>query len=267
MKVDVFDLQGQPKEKIDLPKVFSEPIREDLIRRACLVSLSKQRQSYGVDPMAGKRTSAHYHGVRRGRYSMMNREMARMPRSHGKLSPHLMWRPAFVPQATGGREAHPPKVEKIWGLKINRKERQKAIRSAIAATASKELVFKRGHRMDSIKELPIVVVDGVQEMKKTKDVVEFLKKIGLEKELDRISEKKIRAGRGKLRGRKYKKKIGPLFVVTEDKGISRAAKSIQGANVCRPQNLSVLYLAPGTVAGRLTIWSRSAIENLEKKTW
>jgi large subunit ribosomal protein L4e len=109
-----------------------------------------------------------------------------------------------------------------------------------------------------------VVDDGVQALSKTKDVIEFLKKIGLEKELERISEKKIRAGRGKLRARKYKKRIGPLFVVTEDKGISRAVKNIQGVNVCRPKNLSVVYLAPGTVAGRLTIWSKSAIENLKK---
>jgi len=264
MKVDVFDLQGQAKEKIDLPKVFSEPVREDLIRRAVLVTFSKQRQPYGVDPMAGKRTSAHYHGVRRDRYSMMNREMARMPRLHGKLSGHLMWRSRFVPQTTGGRQAHPPKVEKIWELKINDRERQKAIRSAIAATALKEMVAKRGHRIDLIKELPIVVDDKINEISKTKDVIEFLKKIGLEKELERISERKVRKGRGKLRARKYKKRIGPLFVVTEDKGISKAVKNIQGVNVCRPQNLSAVYLAPGAAAGRLTIWSRSAIENLKK---
>jgi len=264
MKVDVFNLQGQSKEKINLPKVFSEPVREDLIRRAFLVTFSKQRQPYGVDPMAGKRTPAHYHGVRRERYTMMNREMARMPRLHGKLSPHLMWRARFVPQSVGGRQAHPPKVEKIWELKINKKERQKAIRSAIAATSLKEFVAKRGHRVDVIKELPIVVEDKIQELNKTKELIEFLKKIGLGKELDRISEKKIRAGKGKLRGRKYKKKTGPLFVVKEDKGISRAAKGIQGVNVCKPQNLSVAYLAPGAVAGRLTIWSKSAIENLSK---
>jgi len=112
MKVDVFDLHGEPKGKIDLPKVFGEPVREDLIRRAVLSTLSKQRQPYGVDTMAGKRTSAHYHGYRRHRYTMMNKEMARMPRIHGKVSPHLSMRSRFVPQTRGGRMAHPPKVEK-----------------------------------------------------------------------------------------------------------------------------------------------------------
>lgn len=260
MKVDVFDLQGQTKEKIELPKVFNELVREDLIRRAVLSSLSRRRQPYGTDTMAGKRTSAHYHGYRRHRYTMMNREMARLPRIHGKVSPHLTWRPRFVPQAKGGRLAHPPKVEKIWEERINKKERQKAIRSAIAATSVKELVLKRGHRFE--KEVPIVVEDKIQEIKKTKEFIELLKKIGLQKELERIEEKKIRAGKGKSRGRPYKKKKGPLLVITKDSGVGKAVKNIQGMNVCRVENLSAEYLAPGAQAGRLAIFTKSAIEKL-----
>ncbi|MDI6799026.1 MAG: 50S ribosomal protein L4, partial [Candidatus Aenigmarchaeota archaeon] len=172
MKVDVFDLEGKPIEKIELPKVFSEPVREDLILRAFLATLSKKRQPYGVDIMAGKRTSAHYHGVRRERWTMMGREMARMPRLHGKISPHLMWRARFAPQVKGGRRAHPPKAEKVWAQKINKKERRKAIRSAIAATARKGYVLKRGHKFEG--RLPIVVDDKIQEIKKTKELVEFL---------------------------------------------------------------------------------------------
>ncbi|MGC8812572.1 MAG: 50S ribosomal protein L4, partial [Candidatus Aenigmatarchaeota archaeon] len=154
MKVDVLDLQGNSVEKIELPEVFEEKVREDLILRAFLATMSKKRQAYGTDVMAGKRSSAHYHGVRRERWSMMGREMARTPRLHGKLSPHLMWRARVVPQAVKGREAHPPKVEKIWVQKINKKERKKAIRSAIAATAIKEFVLKRGHKVENLKELP-----------------------------------------------------------------------------------------------------------------
>ena len=262
MKVDVFDLQGKPKEKIDLPKVFSEHIREDLIRRAVLVTMSRQRQPYGTDPMAGKRTSAHYHGYRRHRYTMMNREMARMPRLHGKLSPHLMWRPRFAPQVKGGRQAHPPKVEKIFELKINKKEKKKAIRSAIAATANKEIVLKRGHRIENVKELPIVVEDKIQELKKTKELIDFFVKIGLVKELERISKKKVRAGKGKMRGRRYKTKVGPLIVVAEDKGIGKAVSNLLGADFCTVSKLSAYDLAPGTDAGRLTIWTESAIKKL-----
>jgi large subunit ribosomal protein L4e len=260
MKVDVFDLQGQPKGKINLPEVFRELVREDLIHRAVLAATSKRRQPYGTNVMAGKRTSAHYHGYRRHRWTMMSREMARLPRIHGKVSPHLMWRPRFAPQVKGGRLAHPPKVEKIWEEKINKKERQKAIRSAIAATANRELVSKRGHKFE--KELPIVVEDSVQAINKTKELVAFLQRIGLEKELERIKERKVRAGKGKMRGRRYKKRKGPLIIITDDKGIGKAARNIPGIDVCRVENLSAEALAPGTQPGRLAIFTKSAIEKL-----
>jgi len=173
-----------------------------------------------------------------------------------------MWRPRFAPQVKGGRQAHPPIAEKIWEQKINRKEKRKAIMSAIAATANKELVKKRGHKFEG-KELPIIIEDKIQEIKRTKEMVEFLKKIGLEKELERTKKKKIRAGRGKARGRKYRIKKGPLFVITEDKGISKAVKNLIGADVCRVENLSTEYLAPGAMPGRLTIFTKSAIEKLK----
>jgi large subunit ribosomal protein L4e len=255
LKVDVLDIQGQSKEKIELPKVFEEPVREDLIRRAFMVIRSNKRQSYGTDVMAGKRTSAHYHGYRRHRWTMMSREMAMMPRLHGKIPLQQMFRARFAPQVTKGREAHPPKVEKIWEEKINRKERKKAIRSALAATAIKELLVKRGHKAENLKELPVVVDDEIQEMKKSKELQNFLKKIGLEEELKRIKEKKIKR-------KKYKKKVGPLIVVSEDKGISKAAKNL-GLDTCFVKNLNAEILAPGGVPGRLVIWSKSAIEKLE----
>lgn len=261
MKADVFDLQGNKKGQIDLPDVFDEPIREDLIRRAVIANWNNGRQSYGPEWMAGKRTSAHYHGYRRHRYTMMNREMARLPRLHGKTVPFMYFRARFVPHARGGRTAHAPLPEKVWYTKINDKERQKAIRSAIAATAVKELVSAHGHKVSNVS-IPIVVDDGFTGMKKTKDVVEFLSKIGLTNELARLSKTKVRAGRGKMRGRKYKTKVGPLFVVSEDKGIGKAVKNITGANVCLVKNLSAEFLAPGAQPGRLTIFTKSALEKL-----
>lgn len=261
MKADVIDMQGNKKEQINLPEIFDEPVREDLIKRAVLSIWNNSRQAYGPDWMAGKRTSAHYHGYRRHRYSMMNKEMARLPRLHGKTVPFLYFRAKFVPHAEGGRTAHAPVPEKVWDTKINDKERQKAIRSAIAATAVKELVEGRGHRIGDVA-IPIIVQDNLEGVKKTKEVVEFLEKIGLQKELERVSEKKIRAGKGKMRGRKYKTKVGPLFVIADDKGIGKAAKNIPGVDVCRVKNLSADYLAPGTKPGRLTIFTKSAVEKL-----
>jgi large subunit ribosomal protein L4e len=264
MKVNVFDLNGNVIGKIDLPKIFSYPIREDLILRAVLATQSKKRQPYGADVLAGKRTAAHYHGYRRERpdVRMMGREMARLPRIHAKGPPHMLFEARFVPQARKGREAHPPKVLKKWVQKINKKERRKAIFSAIAATAKKELVLKRGHRVEKVESLPIVVEDKIQEINKSKQIAEFLKKVGLEKELERIKKKKVRAGKGKRRGRKYRRKVGPLFVITQDKGISKAVKNLPGCNVCRIENLGAAYLAPGAMLGRLTIFSKSAIERM-----
>ena len=264
MKVNVFDLNGKPKEKIELPEIFKEDFRPDLIQRAFLAIQSHKRQPYGTDPLAGLRTSAHYHGRRDRRYTMMNREMARMPRLHGDTAPGLFVRARKVPQAVKGRRAHPPKVEKVWEEKINKKERRKAIRSAIAATALKDVVLARGHRVNGIEELPIVVVDDLQKISKTKELEEFLKKIGLEPELERAKERKIRAGKGKMRGRRYKKKIGPLIVVAQDEGISKAGKNLPGVDVCLVENLNVELLAPGAMPGRLTIFTKSAIEKLKE---
>ncbi len=267
MKVNILDLNGKPMEEIELPKVFSEPIREDLILRAVLTSQSRRRQPYGTSPLAGKRTGAHFHGGRPGRtgahrWAMIGREMARLPRLHGKTVPWLTFRARFVPQAVKGREAFPPLVERVWEQKINKKERRKTISSAIAATAIKELVSKRGHKVEKIK-LPLIVEDKIQSISKTKELVEFLKKIGLEEELERIKEKKIRAGKGKSRGRRYKRKTGPLFVITDDKGIGKAVKNLTGCNVCRVENLSAEALAPGAHQGRLTIFTKSALDKLK----
>jgi large subunit ribosomal protein L4e len=259
MRANIFDIQGNVKGEVELPKVFSISYRPDLIKRAVLAIQSHNRQPYGVDSLAGKRTSAHYHGVRHYRYTMMNREMARMHRIH-QGPPGLNLTARIVPQARKGREAHPPIVERIFWQKINDKERILAIKSAIAATAFKDIVIKRGHLFNA--SLPIVVDDSLQEVKKTKQIKQFLEKIGLKEELKRSSKKKIRAGKGKMRGRRYKKRKGPLIVIAEDKGIMNSAKNISGVDCCLAKNLNAELLAPGTYAGRLTIYTESAIKKL-----
>lgn len=262
MKVDVIDLEGKSVGQVELPQVFEEPLRKDLIMRAFHATQSKKRQPYSPDYMAGKRTSAEYIGRRRVRGSMMNKEMARLPRLRGETVPWLSMRARFVPQAVGGRRAHPPLVEKVWALKINKKENRKAIRSAIAATSIKDIVSKRGHRVNGFKELPIIVENKFEDLNKTKDVLKFLIKIGLEKELERISERKMRAGKGKARSRKYKNKVGPLFVVAREEKVRKAVENISGCDVCKVENLSVEKLAPGADAGRLAIFTKDALEKL-----
>ena len=263
MKANIVNLQGKQKGEIQLPKVFDTDYRPVVIRRAFLVTRSKKRQPYGTDKMAGKRTSAKYFGSRQlpTDRKMMNREMSRMKRIFGDTSGGLLMRGRFVAHAVKGRSAHPPKVEKKWEQKINKKERILAIKSAIAATISKELVLKRGHKIGEIN-LPVIVDDSFHTLKKTKEVVEFLGKIGLKKEMERAKEKKVRAGKGKMRGRKYKRKKSILFVVSENNGIVKAVKNVPGADVCLANNVNVELLAPGSHAGRLTIYSESAIKKL-----
>ena len=260
MKANVLDLDGKVKEKIDVPKVFLTVYRPDVIKRAVLAAQANRRQKYGSDPMAGQRTSAHYHGLTHldPDQKMMGREMARLPREHGDTSRFM--RARLVPNTVGGRRAHPPKVERNWNKKINKKERLLAIMSAIAGTAKKELVAERNHKFDG--ELPLVVEDSIEKISKARDFINFMVKIGMKKELARIKEKNPRSGKGKLRRGKFKKKVGPLIVVKSDEGISKAAKNT-GVDVVKVNELNAELLSPGAHGIRLTIWSKSAFEEMK----
>jgi large subunit ribosomal protein L4e len=170
---------------------------------------------------------------------------------------------AEAPQTAGGRKAHPPKPEKDFEKDINRKERRKAIRSAIAATSDREVVQDRGHEIGDDLELPLVLEAEIESEERTAPVRKVLENLGLEDELERCSEKTVRAGRGKSRGRKYKRKVGPLLVVGEGDGIMTAARNIAGLDVVTVDNLNAELLAPGTQPGRLTVWTENAIERLD----
>jgi len=260
MKVNILDLKGKTKTQVELPKIFSQKIRSDLIKRSFLSFQSLIRQPYGSDPMAGKRTSAHYHSRRHIKYTMMMISRARLPRLHG--SGQLSFRVRRVPQSVKGRRAHPPKTMKDWVQKINKKENLLAFKSAFAATASLDYVRGRGHLVNDLK-LPLIIEDNIHSLEKTKDVRELLLNLGLEKELERTKEKKVRKGRGKTRGRKYKRKVGPLIVVSENKGILKSGKNISGVDVRLIDELTIKDLAPGSIPGRLTIYSQSALKSLE----
>lgn len=268
MKADVINLEGKVVKKIEIPEsILNFKIREDLILRDFLAIQSHKRQPYGTYKWAGLRTSAHYHGRRRPfrpYVTQMGIGMARHQRIHGKAPLHMIWEARIAPNVRKGRRAHPPRVEKDWYQKINKKEKRIAILSGIAATFNKELVLNRGHKIEELKIFPIIVVDDLQNLKKSKEVKEFLIKIGLEKELERIHKRKIRAGKGKMRGRRYKKKKGPLIVITKDNGIVKAAKNLN-IDVCNVENLNSEILAPGGHCGRLTIWTESSLLKVFEK--
>ncbi len=256
----LYDLSGKAVSEVKLPDLFSYDYRPDVIKRAVLAAQANRRQRYGVDPLAGLRSSAHYHGKRKYRYSMMNKEMARISRIHGKVG-YLAMRARIVTQAVKGRKAHPPKAEKIWSQKINKKENMLAIKSAMAAAASLELVKARGHM---VEEAPMIFVNEFENIAKAKQVQEIFEKL-FPSELERCAEKKIRAGKGKTRGRPYKKKKGPLVIVSKDCSVLKAARNLPGVDAVAVRDLSAEILAPGSQAGRFTVITKAALEELQKK--
>jgi large subunit ribosomal protein L4e len=246
----VFSLEGKATGKIELPPVFATPLRPDVIKRAVLAIQSNRLQPQGRDPMAGKRTSAESRGTGMG--------IARLPRRKGASG-----RAAFAPGTVGGRQGHPPLSEKNIVKKIPKKEKRLALLSAIAATASKEVVASRGHHVKDVAEIPLVVTSDFESLTKTKETEETLIRLGVLSEIFRARESiKVRAGKGKSRGRKMKRAVGPLIVVAENKGIVEAARNVPGVDVTTVANLNVEMLAPGTHPGRLTVWTSSAIERL-----
>ncbi len=257
----VFDLSGKETGKISLPQAFSEKVRHDIIQKAVVAEASKLRQPYGSDPLAGHRTSAHYHGMRHRNDTQMNREMSRMQRIHGQG--YLNMTARFVPQAVKGRKVNPPTAEKIWKLKINKKERIKALKAALSATLDKSLVAKRGHMISNVIHVPLILEDDFQKINRTSEVVKILEKLGFSDELKRCGQRKIRAGRGKMRGRRYRVKKGPIVIIGKDEGVRRALENIPGVDVSLSKELNVRLLAPGTHPGRLAIFTRAAIEELK----
>ena len=262
--VTIYSIKGEKKGTIKLGKVFNFPLRVDLIKKAVLAFRANRRQKYGADKLAGLRTSAHYHG-RSGlppQVRMAGREMARVARIHGEGP--LLFVARVTSQAVKGRKAHPPKAEKNFVKRINKKEKKLALYSALSASVNRELILKRGHKIENLKEVPLVLEDEFAKLKKTKDVVSVLNSFGLELELKRAKEKKIRAGKGKRRGRKYKKKKSALIVVPEKCDLQKAARNIAGVEVSSVKDLNVEKLAPGNNPGRLTIFTKSAVEQLNK---
>ena len=248
MEATVRDLDGEDAGSVELPDAFETAHRPDLVKRAVLAAQANRRQDYGTDEYAGLRTPAESHGSGRG--------MAHVPRQNGVGK--------RVPQTVGGRVAHPPKAEKDRTLDINDKERKLAVRSAIAATADADHVAERGHVFDEDLELPIVVGDAFEDLKKTQAVVDVLEGLGIDADVERADEgRSVRAGRGKTRGRKYKEPTSILFVTSEEP--SRAARNLAGATVATADTVSAEDLAPGGDPGRLTIWTESAIEEVSDR--
>jgi large subunit ribosomal protein L4e len=253
MKADVYDLKGTTGKKVELPPQFEEDVREEIIRRAVLSDDSREYQPQGAYRLAGIETSAKYRGRKEDFGSLKNRGQAMLPR---EVRPEgLSGRVRRIPSSKGGRRAHPPKAEKKIVENINRKEYRKALVSAIAATAHPELVKARGHAYDGAA--PLVLEDSLEKLKKTREVIAALKPL-VGKDLDRAKDgRKARANR-KAGTRTPKSAL----IVVSGGDILKSARNICGVDVVEVGRLRVKDLAPGTHAGRLTVYTEAALKKI-----
>jgi len=158
----------------------------------------------------------------------------------------------------------PTKTWRKWHRHINVNQRRYAICSAIAASGIPALVMAKGHIIDQVPELPLVVSDKVQELKKTKEAVGVLRKLKAWQDIEKVkASRRFRAGKGKMRNRRRVQRRGPVIIYNQDNGISRAFRNIPGVTLIKVDRLNLLKLAPGGHVGRFCIWTESAFKRLD----
>ncbi len=265
MNASLIDLNGKEIKQVPLPSQFEEELRPDVIRRACHSERSFKLQPKGNFPMAGMQTTAEYYGRRHAWRQTINTGRSRLPRE--KLPGGRSGRVLRVPHAVKGRRAHPPKPEKIIIERINVKEKNLAIRSAISATAKRDAIASRGHIVPEKTRLPLIVDNSLESVKKTSDVKKVLETMGLAADLNRAAEgRRLRSGRARLRKGGYRTPKSALIVVGTDNGVWKASRNIPGVEVLQVDKLSAEALAPGGVPGRLTIWTEGALQKLQSQS-
>ena len=257
MKVLTLGINGAKESEIELPLVFSTPFRKDLISKSFTNLNSHKFQPQGRKPTAGMDVVARSNDPPTGQGRS---RIAKMRGGGGGRQGEA----GGVASVKGGRQAHPPKVQKVIFKKLNKKENKLALCSAIAATQSKEIIESRGHKIKSLKTFPIVISDEIESVTKTKEVLKILDSLQLMQDVDRLKSRRSRTGKSALRGRSTKIGKSILFVVSDSKKLSNACGSVPGVDVQTAKNLSVLDLAPGGAPIRLVVYSKNALKEIEK---
>lgn len=159
----------------------------------------------------------------------------------------------------------PTKIWRKWHVKINQNQKRYAVVSALAASALPSLVLARGHRIEEIEEVPLVVSDAAESYTKTKQAIALLKATKAYTDVVKVSNsRKVRAGKGKMRGRRHRQRRGPLVVYNEDNGIVKAFRNLPGVELVNVRRLNLLQLAPGGHLGRFVIWTAGAAGLLDE---
>merc|ERR1719251_780919 len=254
-------MDGKPtSRRIALPDVMLTPIRNDVVSQMQSMMLKNNRQPYAVQNNEGP------HGIRAGHQVAAKswgtgRAVSRVPRVKGGGT-HRAGQGAYANMCRGGRMFAPTKVWRKWHRKINTNQKRYAVCSAVAASAVPALVMARGHRVQSIDEIPLVIESDFQSLKKTKAALNCLQALHLSSELKRCKRRYKRAGKGKMRNRRWKHRLGPLIVYAKNNGICESVRNIRGVDFCSVYSLNLLKLAPGGHVGRLVIWTERAFRAL-----
>merc|ERR1712020_86986 len=244
-----------------LPAVFKAPIRPDIVSFIHHEVAKNHRQPYCVNRDAGHQTSAESWGT--------GRAVTRIPRVRGGGT-HRSGQGAFGNMCRGGHMFAPTKVYRRWHRRVNVAQKRYAMCSAIAATGVPALVMAKGHRIEEIPEVPLVVSDKVQSYTKTKEAYIMLKRVKAYNDVDQVCKtKRMRAGKGKMRNRRRIMKRGPLIIYDQDQGLTRAFRNIPGVDTIPVDQLNILKLAPGGHVGRFCIRTESAFNKLDSiyGTW
>ncbi|XP_008786067.1 60S ribosomal protein L4 [Phoenix dactylifera] len=250
------DMATDGSNSVSLPDVLKASIRPDIVRFVHANLSKNRRQPYAVSKRAGHQTSAESWGT--------GRAVSRIPRVPGGGT-HRAGQGAFGNMVRGGRMFAPTKIWRRWHRRVNVNQRRFAVVSALAASAVPSLVMARGHRIESVPELPLVISDSIEAVEKTSSAIRILKQIGAFPDAEKAKDShQIRPGKGKMRNRRYISRKGPLIVYgTEGSKLVKAFRNIPGVDVANVERLNLLKLAPGGHLGRFVIWTKSAFEKLD----
>ncbi|GLT79305.1 hypothetical protein SLA2020_507980 [Shorea laevis] len=152
------DMATDATPTVQLPDVMKASIRPDIVSFVHSYISKNSRQPYAVSKRAGDQTSAESCGT--------GRAVSRIPCVPGGGT-HRAGQGAFGNMCRGGRMFAPTKFWRRWHRKINVTMKRYAVVSAIAASAIPSLVTARGHRIESVSEMPLVVSDSVESVEKT----------------------------------------------------------------------------------------------------
>lgn len=159
---------------------------------------------------------------------------------------------------------NPTKTWRKWNRKINTTQKRYAVASALAASAVPALVMARGHVVDNVPEIPLVLDTAVESTKKTSAAKDILAAVGALDDVNKAADsKQVRAGKGKMRNRRYTLRRGPLIIYKANDGVEQAFRNLPGVELCCVSRLNLLQLAPGGHMGRFCIWSQAAVEELD----